>query len=229
MSLPPYTAHNIELDDGTWTLPGAPPVAGNEICRAALALLREHVPGGGRVADLGALEGGYAVAFARAGYQVLAVEARIRNMARCLHTAARVDLPGLAFAHGDARSLDAYGTFDAVFCCGLLYHLDRPAEFLRMLGTVTRRLLILQTHYSVRPDAVNEGLPGHWYGEDPSEEAAWASWGNDRSFWLAEEALLDAVRAAGFSDAARYPGGVIAGTEGDRAMFTGVREVTRHG
>jgi SAM-dependent methyltransferase len=224
MSMPPFTAHNIELDDGTWTLPGAPPVAGNEICRAALALLARHVPAGARVADLGALEGGYAVAFARAGYRVTAVEARARNMARCQYVADRAGVPReLEFVRDDARNLASWGSFDAVFCCGLLYHLDRPAEFLAMLGSLTGRLLILQTHYSVRPDAVNEGLPGHWYGENPAEESAWSSWGNDRSFWLAEQALLDAVRDAGFSEAARYPGGVIAGTEADRAMFTGVK------
>jgi SAM-dependent methyltransferase len=223
MSMPPFTAHNIELDDGTWTLPGAPPVTGNEICRAALALLARHVPAGARVADLGALEGGYAVAFARAGYRVTAVEARARNMARCRHVADRVSLPGeLEFVRDDARNLAACGTFDVVFCCGLLYHLDRPAEFLRMLGTVTRRLLILQTHYSVRPDAVNEGLPGHWYAENPAEEAAWSSVGNDRSFWLAEPALLDAVRGAGFTQAARHPDGAVPGIP-DRAMYTGVK------
>ena len=35
-----------------------------------------------------------------------------------------------------------------VFCCGLLYHLDKPKEFLDTLSAVTTKLLILQTHFS---------------------------------------------------------------------------------
>jgi hypothetical protein len=46
-----------------------------------------------------------------------------------------------------------YGSFDAVFCCGLLYHLDRPRAFLDVLSRVTKRLLILQTHFSEAKDS----------------------------------------------------------------------------
>jgi SAM-dependent methyltransferase len=222
VGIPAFTAHNIGLDDGTWTLPGTEPTAGNAVCQAALRLLREHVPGEPaqlRVADLGALEAGYAVAFARAGYQAVAVEARPRNMETCRYVASRVSC-GIELICDDARNLPSWGEFDAVFCCGLLYHLDRPAEFLRMLGTVTRRLLILQTHYSLHPDAENEGLPGHWY--DEGTESAWSAWGNQRSFWLTEDALLGAIADAGFNRAAREPDGVLHDAP-DRAMFSGVK------
>lgn len=200
--MPPFSAHNIVLDDGTQTLPGREISAETGICQTALQAMRENFPGSPgevRVADLGALEGGYAVALARAGYRVTAIEVRAVNMDRCRYVAAHTHLPNLEFIQDDARSLPLYGEFDAVLCSGLLYHLDRPVSFLKMLGAVTRRLLILQTHYSAHPVTENEGVSGHWYTEDPSEESAWSSYGNSRSFWLSWPCLLDAIESAGFS------------------------------
>ena len=63
----PFTGHNIALPDGRETCPGTPLIAENGICQAALRLLALCCPDGGRVADLGCLEGGYSVAFAQAG------------------------------------------------------------------------------------------------------------------------------------------------------------------
>jgi SAM-dependent methyltransferase len=227
-----FTAHNILLPDGSETLPGRPLTADTGICQAALRDLKLALPGGGRIADVGCLEGGYAVEFARAGYDVLGVEARPANMASCEYVADALDLPGLRFVQDDARSLHHHGEFDAVFCCGLLYHLDEPVSFLNMLGKVTRRLLILQTHYSAQPDAVNEGRSGHWYQDDPAADSRWGSWGNQRSFWLAVPDLLDAIRAAGFPLVYRqfdYLDDITAGSYAysghprDRGMFTGVK------
>jgi hypothetical protein len=38
--------------------------------------------------------------------------------------------------------------FDAVFCCGLLYHLDKPKQFLEAVSAATKKVAILQTHFS---------------------------------------------------------------------------------
>jgi SAM-dependent methyltransferase len=64
-----------------------------------------------------------------------------------------VALPNLDFVKDDAWNIASHGTFDAVFCCGLLYHLDRPREFLKVLAGVTKRVLILQTHFSQAGDS----------------------------------------------------------------------------
>jgi len=53
----------------------------------------------------------------------------------------------------DAWNVAQRGEFDATFCCGLLYHLDKPLEFLRLLSKITRRILILQTHFSEAKDS----------------------------------------------------------------------------
>lgn len=101
-----------------------------------------------RLADLGCLEGGFAVEFARMGFQVLGVEVREANIAACNYVKANTNLPNLEFIKDDARNIAEYGVFDVVFCCGLLYHLDKPKQFLNTLSAVTTKLLILQTHFS---------------------------------------------------------------------------------
>jgi SAM-dependent methyltransferase len=203
-SAPPFTSHNIRLRDGSHTRPGAQLLAKTGICQAALRDLEMAFPlgpAGVTIADLGCLEGGYAAAFAAAGYATHGVEARADNFACCQHVALNAGLANLTFAQGDVRDLVDRGLWDAVFCCGLLYHLDEPVAFLRKLGRATHRLLILQTHYArdwpyVSAD-YNEGFRGEWHAEPPGHR--WGAHGNRRSFWLCRRDLLAAMRDAGFS------------------------------
>lgn len=163
--------------------------------RAALNLISAVCEPGAPMADLGCLYGAYTLAFARAGYQATGIEARPENVAACRRFGAGV--PGLRYIQDDARNIESHGPFDAVFCCGLLYHLDEPVKFLKTLGQVTTRLLIVQTHYAIAPDSVNEGYAGSWQDEqDPG--SPWMAWGNERSFWLSKVALLAAIQDAGF-------------------------------
>jgi SAM-dependent methyltransferase len=167
-----------------------------------------------RLADLGCLEGGYAVEFARLGFRVLGLEVRENNFAACRHVKANTHLPALEFVRDDAWNIARYGTFDAVFCCGLLYHLDRPKRFLEVLAGVTAKLLILQTHFSTErvnhkfplsDIDENEGLQGRWFMEFATEDAfrsreteRWSSWENRRSFWIKRQHLLQAIQGVGF-------------------------------
>lgn len=232
--MPEFTFHNVVLPDGTQTKPGYLPTAETGICQAALRDLRALAGGAGpaTVADLGCLEGGYAAEFARHGYDVTGIEAHADNFACSRQVRDALGLPNLRFEQGDVRDVLPGREFDAVFCCGLLYHLDSPAAFLGLLGQVTRRLLILQTHYSLSPAAEHEGYRGHWFGESPG--GRWASNGNTGSFWLAKRDLLAAIRAAGFSlvfeqddyrDAATGIYRDAAGNteSADRSMFIGIK------
>jgi SAM-dependent methyltransferase len=223
--LPDFTAHNIELPGGERTWPeGGELLEDSSRCLTALALINSQCPAGERyrfkVADLGCLEGGYTVAFARAGYPVTGIEARTLNMAKCRHVAEKTGIANARFVQDDARNLNKHGPFDAVFCCGLLYHLDRPAGFLRLLAEQTRRLVIIQSHWSVSCHEASEGYRGHWYAENPAPESVWSSWGNDRSFWLGRDELMRAMRDAGFSDVRAVDDGT---TTADRGMFAGVK------
>ncbi len=154
---PTFTAHNIELPDGSQTLPGEPLIGAEPVSESYLRTLRQFCPPPARVADLGCLEGGYAVAFARAGYEVLGIEGQEDNFATCEWVAERVELPNLRFVCDDVRKIGEYGKFDAVLCAGLLYHLDQPVSFLRELAEVTGRLLIISANY-----ATEEGVESWW-------------------------------------------------------------------
>ncbi len=218
---PAFTAHNIRLDDGRMTKAELSYSMESDLrLIAARRVLDTVFPGDKsalRIADLGCLEGGYTVEFARMGFQSLGLEVRDSNMAACQYVKAHTSLPNLSFVQDTVWNIGAYGTFDAVFCCGLLYHLDRPKAFLDVLASVTRKLLILQTHFAPGPEtgraeafslsepAEHEGLQGRWYtefGPEPTlrerEAAKWASWENSRSFWPEREHLLQAIREAGF-------------------------------
>ncbi len=215
-----FTAHNVVFPDGSQTRPGAGAVADSALARSAVRMATTICPPAAgrrpRVVDLGCLEGGYAVEFARAGYEVLGIEARTDSIARCRYVADRLSLENLSFVQDDVRNLADHGPFDIVFCCGLLYHLDYPAAFLKLLGEVTGSLLLLHTHYAeneVNPNyplsglVEHEGLLGRWWAEAPGgvwssteqmEESAWASWHNTASFWPLKRHLLKAMRDGGF-------------------------------
>ena len=84
-----FTWHNIRLDDGTLTMPDAEWVISMEAYPwfvSARRIIETVFPGDKsylRLADLGCLEGGFAVEFARMGFQVLGVEVREANIAAC--------------------------------------------------------------------------------------------------------------------------------------------------
>lgn len=206
---PKFTAHNIQLANGRWTLRGEPQIGAEPISVSYLRTLRQLCPPPARIADLGSLEGGYAVHFARAGYEVLGIEGQPENFARCQWVADRVGLENLSFVQDDVRNVAAYGEFDAVLCAGLLYHLDQPVEFLHLLGRLTRRALILSTNHATVEGgelevyapglsaelSEHEGRRGRWFEEQPSP---WSSVGNSRSFWLERGDLLRSLVEAGF-------------------------------
>jgi SAM-dependent methyltransferase len=204
-----FTAHNFELTPGNWTLPGAPEIGNEPLSASYLRTIREFCPPGARVADLGCLEGGYSVLLARAGYEVLGIEGQPGNFETCRRVAERVGLDNLSFAQDDVRNLGDHGSFDAVLCAGLLYHLDQPVSFLHELGRLTRRLLIVPTNFATVEGrelatfgdllddelSEHEARRGRWFGEIPGP---WSSLGNPRSFWLERDDLLRTMIAAGF-------------------------------
>jgi SAM-dependent methyltransferase len=213
-----FTAHNIQLDDGSFTHPSIGyRIADHPWMLSAKRLLNIIFPpdkSSYRLADLGCLEGGYSVEFARMGFQVLGVEVRESNFAACRYVKEKTNLPNLEFVKDNVWNLAKYGKFDAVFCCGLLYHLDHPKRFLEILSQVTNRVLILQTHFAtgqqiekfnLSAPVKHESLEGQWSTEYLSdadiakrEDAKWSSWDNKRSFWVKREYLLKAIKDVGF-------------------------------
>jgi SAM-dependent methyltransferase len=216
-----FTAHNIRFPNGECTIPGAPIWPEGDQVEAVLRTLNIAFAGqvsGKTLVDLGCLEGGWTAEFARAGFDALGIEARKVNIEKCKYVAEHLNLPNLRFCLDDALNIEQRGRFDAVFCSGLLYHLEDPAAYLRTLGEVTRRVLIIQTHYATAEESVprqtyslsdlvtHEGNLGRWYEEYPAdadsewvEQQTWTSYGNSRSFWLEKRHLLQVLRDVGFS------------------------------
>jgi hypothetical protein len=114
--------------------------------------------------------------------------------------------------------------------------LDRPVEFLNMLGRQTRKLLMLQTWFSLAMSMGNEGRAGHWYDEPAAGEdvLGWGAHENRKSFWLGKLDLMASVRDAGFDIVAEqldFLDDIPVGTEtgmhssvGGRSMFVGIKE-----
>jgi SAM-dependent methyltransferase len=161
-----FTAHNIRLDDGTFTNPKQIQIESHPWFISARRVLETVFPGDKkhiRIADLGCLEGGYTVGFARMGFDVLGIEIRDSNLAACEYVRSKTNLPNLKFVKDNALNVAKYGAFDAVFCCGLFYHLDSPKQFLQILSSVTTKVLILQTHFSTNSERRVQSPPVSWW------------------------------------------------------------------
>jgi SAM-dependent methyltransferase len=227
LSAQSWTAHNLELAPGVWTIPGQPGfIETNANLQSILTVLRSVFPGGlagRRVADLGCLEGGYSLALAQHGAAVVGVEARPENVDKCALVRAQFPALDLTFAKGDVKDFTTgrFGSFDVVLALGILYHLDDPVAWIRQVAQATRTLLFIDTHFAPLGDladldprlrglgpletrvAGDEAWSGRWFHEYTTEQERdgmpWASWSNPSSFWLTKQSLLSAVHSAGFA------------------------------
>jgi hypothetical protein len=221
-----WTSHNIRLGADLTTLPGAPDFIETDSRLASilrtLSLLYHRRLAGLRAADLGCLEGGFALALAQHGMEVLGVEARQTNLEKALLLKEYFALPNLTFVRDDIKRFtrERYGTFDVVLALGILYHLDAPVSWLRQLSELTRGVLVIESHYAPADEPAfaalhpqfrqrlgpletleedDEVYEGRWfleYDEDADEDRerhVWSSYSNRRSFWLTKESLLRAA------------------------------------
>src|SRR4051812_24516142 len=128
-----WTAHNIHLGDGAYTI--KPAVVGDEVKLRRVVQCIEDICGGSvkglRVLDLACLEGLYAIEFARRGANAVGIEGREANVEKARFAKRAIGLENIDFFQDDVRNLrvEKYGEFDVVLCLGILYHLDVPDVF----------------------------------------------------------------------------------------------------
>lgn len=181
-----------------------------------------------KLLDLGCLEGGYAVEFARNGFQkVIGIEGRKSNFEKCEAVAHFLNLNNLEFRHDDVKNIKDYKeSFDVVLCLGLLYHLDSPIEFLQTINNLLsdNGILFLETHYApknqnehenfflknVYPDKKlyevkyqNETYEGCWWFEYKSDtpdhkQHPWSAVSNDKSFVPTYQSLVNGIFNTGY-------------------------------
>lgn len=140
--------HPILLADGTQTMPGQL-LSETEDVKKMIAWATGKFK---RVIDLGAGEGGYAVAFVRAGFDVMAVEAREENCEKIHAADKRVVILRMTVEEYLQYHYDPTPKDTLILCLGLLYHLKHPAD---VLNAITKKCsgMILSTHYA---------LDSHW-------------------------------------------------------------------
>jgi SAM-dependent methyltransferase len=170
---------------------------------ARVTAFAEAFPGARRVLELGSLEGGHSFALAALPgmEEVVAVEGREANLARARFAQGVLDARGVTFVHADLEHTDlrSLGSFDAVYCVGLLYHQPNPWDQLGRMAAVSDGVF-LWTHYAAAEALRAGGYPGVAYREfglaDPLSGLS------EASFWPTRDALLAMLRDAGLRDVA---------------------------
>lgn len=132
--------HRIELRPGIVT-PG--------INDSPLVLRHLHLPddaSGLRVLDLGARDGFFSFELERRGAEVLAVD-YMPAEATGFAMASRILGSRVPYLHENLYNLrpEKLGTFDLVLFLGLLYHLPDPLGALRLIRSLTRSRMLLET------------------------------------------------------------------------------------
>ncbi len=211
-----WTAHNIRLSDNVYTM-GPHEVGSAGGVRRFLQAIGDNVQKPWnqiRMLDLGCLEGLYALEAARSGAEAVGIDARETHIAKAECAKKILALQRATFLVGDVRdiALSTHGTFDAILCAGLLYHLDAPDVFrlLRSMFALCTRCVVIETRTSIDgKDHVIDGnktYRGTRVREHPAESTLqerknnlWASIDNPESFWLTKISLLNALSHCGFT------------------------------
>lgn len=154
---------------------------------------------GKRVLDIGSWDGYWALEFTRRGAHVecldLWSDAGVFKQFQFVSAHFGCEWP---YYHHDVQALDEVlaGTFDVVFCAGVLYHLRYPLATLERLRRVTRDMLILETVGMI--PAVHSSYPMiAFFPGDDAAAASGRNWGTSGAATMAW--VREACLAAGFA------------------------------
>ncbi len=166
-----------------------------------LAFFRRCFPEARRILELGALEGGHTIGLARLpGIEsVLGVEGRAASLARAHLARELYGVEHIEFVAGNLEEirLAELGKFDAIFCCGLLYHLPEPWRLVEQFAAVAPGVF-LWTHCSTEAlaDTFAHGYKGRRQIEGGTDEAL--SGLSADSFWPTLGSLCSMFTQNGF-------------------------------
>lgn len=132
-----------------------------------------------RALDLGCNEGMFAHKLLDWGaHSVVGVDSRASNIRRASLVRDHFGIAEerLSFVQGDVLELttDANREFDVVLCLGLIYHLERPLEAIRVARRLSRSLCVIESQLTRHNEPIlrGDGVPGE-YTESPASFAAW--------------------------------------------------------
>jgi len=154
------------------------------------------------ILELGSLEGAQSFILARhpGVKRVVALEGREADMRKARLVQGLLEISNVEFIQTNLEQADltSFGKFDAVFCCGLLYHLPEPWTLLEQLPNVAPRLFIW-TQYAADDEAreVANGLRGKIHIEGGADEPL--SGMSSTATWLTLDSLRDVLAESGYT------------------------------
>ena len=163
----------------------------------------QFVPEAATILELGALEGAHSFLLAKhpGVKRIVSVEGRAANLRKARFVQQLLGIRNIEFLEANLEHADlaGLGTFDAVFCCGLLYHLPEPWQLLKKLAGVAPSLFIW-TQYAAEQDAhdVPGGLRGKIHGEGGPDEPL--SGLSPTATWLTLDSLRAVLTASGYNE-----------------------------
>jgi protein-L-isoaspartate O-methyltransferase len=161
----------------------------------------ECFPSASQVLELGSLEGGHTFMLARLANveRVVAVEGRKANIekARFLQTLFGITNVQFVQANIERFKLSQLGSFDAIFCSGVLYHLPQPWRLIEQMSQISANLFIW-THYALEQEAkkVKRGYAGKLYREAGVSDPL--SGLSAKSFWPTLDSLRTMLSRSGY-------------------------------
>lgn len=152
----------------------------------------------GRVLEPGSLEGAMTVELAERAREVVGLEARPSSVERAEFLKGLFGAENIAFhvSNLEEDDLSSYGRFDAVFCCGLLYHLPHPRTLVERMAALSPNLY-LDTQYASPEWELTErdGLQGWVRIEDPKDPQSGIS---STAFWPTLDELHRLLSESGY-------------------------------
>jgi SAM-dependent methyltransferase len=152
----------------------------------------------GRVLEPGSLEGAMTIEIAKRAKEVVGLEGRPSSVERAEFLKGLFGAENIAFhvANLEEDPLSSYGRFDAVFCCGLLYHLPYPRTLVERMASLSPNLY-LDTQYAP-PEwelTQRDGLQGWVSIEDPADPQSGLS---NTAFWPTLDELHRLLSESGY-------------------------------
>jgi SAM-dependent methyltransferase len=153
------------------------------------------------ILELGALEGAHSFIFAKhpGVKRVIALEGRETNLRKARFVQELLKIRSVEFAQANLEHADLgqFGTFDAIFCCGLLYHLPDPGKLLEQFASIAP-VVFIWTQYAQEEEArdIGNGLRGKIHVEGGADEPL--SGMSATATWLTLPSLRDLLKASGY-------------------------------
>lgn len=154
---------------------------------------------GRRILELGPLEGGHTFSLETKhdAAEIVAVEANQRAYLKCLIGKELLGTSRSRFLLGDFNRYmaDSGERFDLVVACGVLYHMENPAEHIKLLCNAADSVFVW-THYYDREliDAIGENVARKFSAETPATYEGY-------DYTLHRQDYLDALGWGGFCGA----------------------------